>query len=160
MQAERIVKFSKERVDVLLYNPLGLIDEVNWADFFEKFKWPESLYERVSSNLSYYSRAYFRLAYFATLFVSASKGDSLVRATICQYVIALIPQLESTPLGDMEYFRLIGLCFSQILIWSSLIREILVPPTTLFAAALILAHASFRTRTWTRTVSDFFKKKS
>jgi len=154
----RIKQFSKSCVDLLVYNPLGVVDEVNWADFFEKFKMPDNLYERVSSNLTYYAKGYLRLAFLATLLISASKGDWLVRATICQYIIALLPQIEAVPLADVEYFRLIGLCFTQLLIWTSFIREFLVPPTTFFCAVVILAHATFRTRTWTRTVADFFKK--
>ena len=156
---DRIIRFSRQSVDHLLYNPLGIVDDVNWSDFFEKFKFPDNLYDRISSNLAYYSRGYFRLAFFATLFISAGKGEWLIRATFCQYIVSLIPLAESMNPADAEYFRLLGLCFTQILVWSSFIRELLYPPTTLFAAALIVAHASFRTRSWTRTVSDFFRKK-
>ena len=155
----QIVEFTRGQVDRLVYNPLGISDQVDWTDFFEKFKLPDNLYQRISSNLVYYARAYLRLAFFATLLISASQGDWLIRATIGQYIVALLPRLDTLPVADVEYFRLIGLSFTQLLIWTSFARELVIPPTALFASALVVGHATFRTKTWTRAVSDFFRKK-
>uniref|UniRef100_A0A7S0IKP1 PRA1 family protein n=1 Tax=Calcidiscus leptoporus TaxID=127549 RepID=A0A7S0IKP1_9EUKA len=128
----------------------GLLREQRpWAEFFDRFLWPEHLNERVNTNLMYYRGNYIVLCAGLVLLHMLIRPAMLLVGSVAAGLPVLALSWGETPvLGqplDLTQ-RLVaaGLASALLLHWSGYVWELLGLAGT--CSGIVLAHATFRAR--------------
>merc|ERR1711920_272528 len=137
----------------------GFADRVNrllreqrpWAEFFDRFLWPEHLNQRVNTNLMYYRGNYILLCAGLVLLHMLMRPEMLLVGTMAAGlpVLALswgeatVPLLGQ-PFDSTQRLVAASLASALLLHWSGYVWELLGLAGT--CSGLVLAHATFRAR--------------
>ena len=136
-------------------HPLGLAYPTKWEEFSGKFRFPDHLYKRLSSNLRFFAADYFKVAFFVVLAVSLGRQSLLGKLVMLQYVAAFVfPALSDEFLGA----KFLLLLLVNGLVWAAFVADMLKRENLVLVAAAVLGHASLRTRNWTRVVTDIINQ--
>ena len=155
---KRSRELLKDLGSCLKAHPLGLIDAMDWYEFFGKFDYPKHSFERYASNVSYYGTSYIRVAFVLSIlssFLFPSKIGYLfmllvIVQHVCSYRAISNEVLNSE---ELENFRIFvdAIHLSVWLLFVVIISGVVQASIT---ALLISAHALLRKRSWFRARSE------
>ncbi|KAL1514601.1 hypothetical protein AB1Y20_003695 [Prymnesium parvum] len=139
-----------------------------WNEFFDRFLFPEHLYDRVRTNLGYYQGNYCLIALAVLALTLLSSATFFLTSLAVAAVIAVATGWDSAtpipvinqPLGTQERLCVAALGSALLFHWSGSMQHLSRAASV--SAVLVLTHATFRARSlsarWHRFTKDATSK--